>query len=313
MLLSEIQQGESKKLEFKAQLIDNKKLAKTIIAFSNTSGGKLLIGVDDQSQVIGVDKQLVAETIRNLERTRENLGYDEEINPKLTRSPEAEAVFFKDFEAYTGKIITENDLLNLKLLKPLDGQLTPTNAYGLFISLDYYQHGLLKCARFKGITTSHFIDRKEIELPIHKQIEQAMAFAKSHVTLGSTLVDARRIDRYVMPMDAVREAIANAVTHRDYSRQSSQITLNIFDNRLELTSPGELVGMLDVSQIKQDRSEIRNRVVARILNKMGFIEAWGTGITRMMDLSQVWGVQPPVFEEIGQSFRVTLFKDADFC
>ena len=376
MILEEIKKGESKTLEFKQELIDSKKLAKTIVAFSNTSGGKFVIGVADNKEIIGVDKDTIPETIdkianiiddtcapqirphiyteningkiiiiietfagyqkpyyikneginegvyiriasttrkadkttiRNLERTRENIGYDEEINHNITRDYDAETKFYADFETYAKKSISEKDLFNLKLLKEVNGESIPTNAYGLFIKPSDLEHGIIKCARFKGTTTTHFIDRKEIELPVYKQIEQAMSFAQMYIALGSTIVGVRRIDKYAMPMDAIREAIANAVTHRDYSRNNAFIMLNIFDDRLEITSPGELPGLLSIDQIKTGRSEIRNRVVAKILKQMGFIEEWGTGINRIITISQEWGVKEPVFEEIGQSFRATVF------
>ena len=376
MLVDQIQQGESKKLEFKSQLVDKKKLAKTIVAFSNTAGGKFVIGVGDQGEIVGVDtvsvtglidqlanmiddscmpqirphiyteniqgKILVVievfsgyqkpyylksegieqgvyvrvasttrradkETVRNLERTRENIGYDEEVNYQGARDGQGEKRFYEDFFYYTQKRIEEKDLINFKLLREVEGELLPTRAYGYFIIPQVQGEGVVKCARFKGETTSTFIDRKEVALPIYRQIEQVMAFAEMYIALGSKIVGARRIDQYAIPMAAIREAIANAVTHRDYSRQGANVTFNIFDDRVEITSPGELMGLLDIEQIKTGRSEIRNRTVARILKQMGFIEEWGTGVQRMISEAQAWGTRPPLFEEIGQSFRVTLY------
>ena len=83
---------------------------------------------------------------------------------------------------------------------------------------------------------------------------------------------------------------------------------NMFDDRVEITSPGALPGIMDIEQIKTGRSEIRNKVVANLLYKMDYIEAWGTGIARIIELSEEWGVKAPIFEEIGQSFRVTIFS-----
>ena len=373
----EIQNGESKKLEFKSAMIEHKKIAKTIVAFSNTSGGKFLVGVADNKSIVGVDPAIAQDvidsitniiddicapqirpsiymenvdgkiiivvevfpgaqkpyyiknegipdgvyvrisatsrkadksTIRDLERERENIGFDEEIRYHHERNLVNEERLSNDFSKYTGKHLSENDLINLKLLKSKEGDLLPTNGYILFTdSGRYFEYVLIKCARFKGNDTSHFIDRKEIELPIYEQIEASVKFAKMYIALGCDIVGTRRIDRYAIPMRAIREAIVNAVTHRDYSKDTSFIAMNIFDDRIEITSPGSLPGMLDVGQIKQGRSEIRNKVIARVLKEMGFIEQWGTGINRIISESRTLGVKDPVFEEIGQSFRVTIY------
>ena len=243
-----------------------------------------------------------------LRDVKENLSFDEEICYYYERNPNNEEKFANNFYKYTGKRLSENDFINLKLLKQKNDLLLPTNGYVLFTDSNrYFEYVLIKCARFKGNDMSRFIDRKEMELPIYEQIEASVKFAEMYIALGCEVEGARRIDKYAMPMKAIREAIANAVVHRDYGKDTSFITMNIFDDRVEITSPGALPGMLDVEQIKTGRSEIRNRVVARILKEMGFIEQWGTGINRIISDSRALGVKEPRFEEIGQSFRVTIY------
>jgi ATP-dependent DNA helicase RecG len=380
-IIDDINKGESKKTEFKSAMVDKKKFAKTIVAFSNTSGGKFIIGVADDKTVVGVDSDAVpglidrisniiddtcapqikpsiyaenvggkivvvteifpgahkpyyiksegladgvyiriastsrkanAGTIRELERERANIGFDEEICHDYERNPANEERFFNDFYKYTQRKIDEKDLVNLKLLKMYDGRLTPTNGYILFTDVNrHFDYILIKCARFKGNDTSRFIDRKEIELPVYEQIEATVKFAEMYIALGCEFVGARRIDRYAIPMQAIREAVTNAVLHREYGKDDSSITVNIFDDRIEITSPGALPGMLDVEQIKAGRSEIRNKAVARVLKEMGFIEQWGTGIGRIISESRSFGVREPEFEEIGRSFRVTVYASED--
>jgi len=250
------------------------------------------------------------ETINELRRERENIGFDEEICFNYERNMENEKRFSDDFLKHAKRPLLENDLINLKLLKSVDGNLFPTNGYVLLTeSVRHFDFALVKCARFKGTDMSHFIDRKELELPVYEQIEAALNFSKMYIALGCEIVGARRIDKYAIPIKAIREAVSNAVAHRSYGKNTAFITLNIFDDRVEITSPGALPGMLDVEQIKTGRSEIRNKVVARTLKEMGFIEQWGTGISRIISESAAHGVKPPLFEEIGQGFRVTIYGD----
>jgi len=239
---------------------------------------------------------------------RGNIGFDEEICYDYKRNLLAEQQFYKDFKRYSGRQISEADLINMRLLKENDGELLPTNDYVLFMDINqYFYNAVVKCARFKGNNTSHLIDRKEIELPIHEQIGTAMKFAEWCIARGMEIQGALRVDIFVIPMEALREAIANAVVHRSYSSDTSPVTVNIFDDRVEITSPGTLPGALDVAQIKAGRSEIRNKVAARLLKEMRLIEQWGTSIGRIIESSKDLGVQEPIFEEIGQSFRVTIF------
>lgn len=177
-LLDEIRKGESKTLEFKEVFTDKKKLIKTIIAFSNTAGGKLLIGVGDDGKIVLVvevvrgnqkpyyhkakgrdngtyfrlgatNREASAEYIQELERQKRNISYDEEIcyNAELSNLDLSSLINkFKD----KGKALDDDKLKNLKLIKTESGKTYPTN--GLMIILGLFPHCIVKCARFKGNT-----------------------------------------------------------------------------------------------------------------------------------------------------------------
>lgn len=104
--------------------------------------------------------------------------------------------------------------------------------------------------------------------------------------------------------------IINAQTHRHFLDHSS-VQVAIFDDRLEVTSPGVLYGGLTLEEAIQGRSKIRNRAIAEVFSHMDLIEEWGTGIRRIMKRADEYGLPTPEFLELGDTFRVTLFKKAD--
>ena len=98
----------------------------------------------------------------------------------------------------------------------------------------------------------------------------------------------RRIDTYPYPREIVREMIVNAVVHRDYSYTSSPIQLAVFDERIEITSPGGLAGPVTAETI-EDRQYNRNPLIAKRLFEMGYFDSWGQGIDQIMEWARQSG------------------------
>ena len=110
----------------------------------------------------------------------------------------------------------------------------------------------------------------------------------------------------LLPAFAVREAVINAIVHRDYSLKGASVQVDIFSDRCKITSPGVLPGALSIELLGQGISEIRNRSLARIFRGAGFMEELGSGISRMIKEMKNSGNPRPEFEEKGQYFCVTL-------
>lgn len=130
----------------------------------------------------------------------------------------------------------------------------------------------------------------------------------NHIAKSGKVVGLRRIDRYEVPMEVIREAVVNAVVHRDYSISGSDIKFAIFDDRIEVTSPGALPRSLEIEDIIAGRSEIRNKVIARFFKEIEFIKQWGNGIGKMIRLLESEGLRKPEFRESGLFFKVTISK-----
>ena len=137
-----------------------------------------------------------------------------------------------------------------------------------------------------------------------------MAFIKKNIALGSTIGEIYREDRWEYPMEAIREALINAVIHRDYSILGSDIKVAIYDDMLEITSPGPLPDLLSFEDLGTGRSEIRNRVLAPIFKDMKLIEAWGSGIQKMKTELKDYPEIDLVLQEAGHTFQVQFIKKA---
>lgn len=101
--------------------------------------------------------------------------------------------------------------------------------------------------------------------------------------------------------------IINAQCHRNFLDPSC-IQVALYDDRLEVTSPGMLYGGLTLEEALGGRSKIRNRVIAEVFSRMELIEEWGTGIRRIVKRAKEYGLPEPEFLEIGDTFRVNLYR-----
>ena len=120
------------------------------------------------------------------------------------------------------------------------------------------------------------------------------------------------MERTIIPFYAIREVIINAVVHRDYSIRGSSIKINVFDNRLEVISPGTLFGNIDISDIGTGISECRNRSIVRIFRRLNLMEELGTGIARIYDLFERKQLKKPSFFEQGQFFKAVLPQEIEY-
>jgi ATP-dependent DNA helicase RecG len=108
------------------------------------------------------------------------------------------------------------------------------------------------------------------------------------------------------PFEAVRELLVNAVAHRDYNLQGDNIHLNIFTDRLDISSPGTLPGPVTLKNLLEARFA-RNAVISQVLSDLGYVERLGYGLDRVVEAVRQAGLLPPQFEEFAGTFRVTLY------
>lgn len=205
-----------------------------------------------------------------------------------------------------GLLLDDAKRRNLRLIRTLQGKDYPT--YGLLILLGYFEHVSTQCARFKGVDMQVFLDRKAYSGDLFTQLEQAELFIHNHLSLRTEIHGLQRTDTLEIPLVAIREALINAYVHRDYSNFGRNIKIGIYDDVLNIVSAGGFPNTLMAQDLAEGRSEIRNRVLARVFKALGYIEQWGSGIQRIRQLCLAVGLAEPTIVETGDFVDVTLFR-----
>lgn len=211
------------------------------------------------------------------------------------------------------EISIKDFLLNsLKVIIEFDGELKPTNAALLFFGKNlsnYLPQNEIKIARYQGFTRSEIVDRQDLKGTLYKMIDEVEVFFKRNTRLAHKIVDFKRIDIPEYPYEAIREGLINAIAHRDYKR-TAPIMFSIFDDRVEIMSPGGLIHGLTIDQL-EGHHEPRNDKICEIFSRTKDMEELGTGISRMKDAMQSHGLPKPEFSEEGESFVVKFYGPGD--
>lgn len=211
-----------------------------------------------------------------------------------------------------GLPVIEN-LKRLELASESEGSTVLTIAALLFFGRrprHFAPHSMVRLARFQGTTASNFIDRLDLTGTLPEMIDEAERFVLRNTRVAAKVTGFERREITEYPYAAVREAIANAVAHRDYDREDVEVRVSIFSDRIEVQSPGRLPAPLTLDTLGEEYA-LRNRVIAALLFNIRYIERWNTGIRRMRQLMRAHGLPEPVFQEIGQTFRVTFHGPGD--
>jgi len=253
-----------------------------------------------------------------LEKHKEKLRFDTEIckksnlkdidKDKLTR-------FLREAKSERGLDIDEKTplkeiLMRLKLIQA--NKLT--NAAILLFGKnpqEFFDQSEAKCIRFKGIdVVGEMIDLKPISGDIISQVKEIEKFIYDHISLHSWIEPGKmqRQEKWEYPPKAIREALANAITHRDY-RSTSKIQVRIFDDRIEFWNPGRLPEGWTVETLKKKHeSKPFNPLFAKAFFWIKYIEEVGTGTNKIIQWCREWGLPEPEFEYTGTSLVVTFWK-----
>ena len=384
--------GESKNVEYKVIVPEkSEKYMKTVVAFANARGGKIVFGIDDKTlDIVGIDTEniyktmdaitnaisdscepairpdvalqtvkdktvIVVEILPGTQRpyyiksqgmiegtyvrvsgtTRHVEGYmlkelilegqnryfDNEICQNMTISDSdidnlcksmketAMKNTWQDSEKANIKDVTKNTLISWGVLKEVEGEIYPTNAFALLTG-KMPQMPVIQCGVFKGKNRAHFVDRREFEGSIQEQMDAAYQYVLEKINMGMTIKGMYRQDVYELPTDSIRELIANAVAHRSYL-EPGNIQVALFDDRLEVTSPGMLLNNVTISKMMEGYSKPRNPAIARTFAYMKIIEKWGTGIPRLFEACEEYGLPKPKLIDFDGDFRVNMYRKGE--
>ncbi|MDB5078993.1 MAG: hypothetical protein JWP00_917 [Chloroflexi bacterium] len=200
----------------------------------------------------------------------------------------------------------------LGLLRPVGtdpNEFIPTTAALLLFGRQparYLPQASVKLAHFRGTEIDGpIVDRKEVFGTLDKIIEDTARFVSNNMRIPARIEGIYREDMPEYPLVAVREAITNALAHRDYAISGQKVTVRVFDDRLEVESPGGLAGPVTLENLGQKRYS-RNPLLARLMYELRLVEEMGTGIRRMRRALAEIGSPAPRFETDATSFIAIL-------
>lgn len=388
MTIEEILRGESKNVEFKEKLPDKSiKYMKSVVAFANGGGGKIIFGISDKTrEVIGmkgdvfktmdaianavsdscepaVIPDITLNTIENktvivaeISAGRQRpyyikaLGRDGGVYVRVagTTRPADEYMIKElmfegsnryfdqalcigweikdvdiealcrdmkeqalkngrnDEERTVAKDVGRQQLVSWGVLIEKDGKYYPSNAYAVLTGCGAL-HVATQCGVFKGKTKEIFVDRRQYTGPIWEQIEQAYQFVLRNIHMGAAFDGIYRQDVYEIPPAAIRELIVNAAVHRSYLDHGN-IQVAVYDDRLEITSPGKLPMGQTLKRMKEGYSQIRNEALAYAFEYMNLIEHCGSGIPRILGKVREAGLREPEFIGGEVDLRINIYR-----
>ena len=398
-LLELIKNGENSGVEFKRDTLDNRALAKELVAFANLRGGRVLLGIDDDGSVAGITRDRLEEWVMNTCRDKirpELIPYYEiirDVEPGKnvaiiqvdrgwavhhlwhnnhrtyyirvgTQSREASAeelerlfqqrgTFRLEVRGVSGSSASDFDyrrlndyfqrirsqdtpsvgdadawqnlLLNTEFLIEEDDR-KPTTVAGLLLFCTnpnrFLPQAGIDAVAYPGKEKDYAAkERKSIRGPMtalfgkdglveNGLVEQAVEFVKRNTEITATLADgARREQKWTYPEDAVREAIVNALVHRDYLLSGTTVELSIYEDRLEVISPGRLPNGITPERMKTGCRSARNQLLKDVMRDYSYLEHMGMGIPRKIikGMHIHNGTMPDLIEE-GELFIIRLWK-----
>lgn len=200
----------------------------------------------------------------------------------------------------------------LRSLKVADGARVK-NVGILFFAKDVYEHlhqAQMTLLAFKGTDRLHIYDRRDVRDDLLTQFKEGVTFLKKHLNVRSEIRGVDREDIYEIPLEVLREALVNALMHRDYSIAGTQVSVEIFDDRVEIVNPGGLLKGLSVRDLGKV-SIRRNELIADLFFRLHKVERIGMGIQKMKEVMVAAGLREPAFEPDG-FFRAIFQRSPEF-
>ncbi len=164
-----------------------------------------------------------------------------------------------------------------------------------------------RVGRFKS--SIDIVDTTIITGNLFEQVEKAVESIKKHLNVKFEIKGIQREDIWDYPIEAIREAVINALIHKDYS-SPAEVQIRVYDDKIWIWNPGRLPPELSIEDLKKEHSSYpRNPLIANAFYLAGFIEKWGSGTKRIVDLCIHQGLPEPEYKEEQGGFSVWFYKD----
>jgi ATP-dependent DNA helicase RecG len=253
---------------------------------------------------------LTARSLRDLLLTRSEASWEALTPSGCSRDD----IDWTKAEAYAntvnvGEPTVEDLLLRRGCILRQAKRLRPTNAGMLLFGKQpqrWVRGAEVMAVRFNGADMEDAFQRQTISNTLPEQIKRTELFINENLLQRSRIGAWQRNDQALYPPGVLREAVVNAIAHRDYRISGNQVHILMFSDRVEVRSPGKLPGHVTLKNLLHERFS-RNEAIVQVLADMGYIERLGYGIDRMVRTMKERGQPPPRFEETDAGFMVKLF------
>ncbi len=262
-------------------------------------------------RVADEDRQISAKELESIivKKNMESIRWDANIC-QTAKIEDVSVDRFRALTAHSKRINLESEtketiLTKLHLLK--DGKLT--NAGVLLFAGEpnrFLENITVRCGRFRGVEKEEFLDMKDFNGNLFDNLENIIGFIKEHLKLRAEIKGMQRIESWEIPLEVLREAVINALIHRDYAKPG-YIYVKIYDDTITISNPGELPEELAIEDLFREHESIpKNTLLADVFYYAGYIDTWGRGSLNIINKLNEAGIEKPIFEQSGGYFRITI-------
>ena len=303
------------KCDFNIVEVDGKDIA-VIEVPSGQNKPYVLSGAIYVRQGPNSQKLTTVEEMRDFFQQADKIYFDDAICKEANIEDDITKESINTFRFEAGLVNATSDeqlFTNLKLVTN-DGQLK--NGTVLFFGSNpekFFEKAVIRCVAFDGIDKRYIVDDKVMTGTLYQQYQKSMIWLKSKLDVRYDIEGEGgkpRKELWEIPETAFKEIIINSLAHRDYYDKGARITIEVFDDRVEISNPGGLVSAVPRSEFGK-RSASRNPLIFGLFERMRLVEQIGSGITRIRDVMNDEGLTPPEFNIDGM-FTVILRRPIEF-
>lgn len=250
------------------------------------------------------------EQMRDFFQQSGRVYFDEGICSKFSFENDFDKEFFKEFRLTTGFSPATEDMQIIRNLQLINDDGAFKNGSVLFFGNNpetFFEKAVMRCLSYEGTNKVQIIDDKIWGGYLMQQYQQAMQWLKTKLNVRYKIEGGGpRQEIWEIPETAIKEAIINALSHRDYYDKGGRIMIELFDDRMEITNPGGLVSAISLHELGT-KSSSRNPLVFSLFQRIKMVEQVGSGINRIKDVINEAGLPEPIFKTEGM-FTVVFSK-----
>ena len=295
---------ETRTLELKKTTGELKDAMHSLCAMLNSDGGYVVIGIAPTSLRI-VGQMVTANTRQEIAREIRKLEPFVNMNVEYVDVPESGGMQLIVLHADKNMFANAPYVFDGKPYYKLESttMMMPQQMYEDLLR----KRDAMAC--FRGTTKNIFVDSKFAKGNVFYMLDAGITFLMNNLKIGGKVVGLLREEKLELPIEAMHEALINALCHRQIDRTLTNVTLAIYDDRVEISNPGCLPPEIPVEKIKEPhKSYPRNKLIAQVLYLTAYLERWGTGVERILQKCIEYDVPEPEWTASEYDVSITFWR-----